>query len=112
MTAGLVIVEPDDVDCPSCEGRGEEGTGRYEHDTGAEITRDCSTCHGTGQLDRELVRECEDCQGAYLVEMGGCEHRDLCPTCGPVCRQCFRDQAYEAQAELLHDAARLREVSR
>lgn len=111
MSAALVIVEPEHVECPTCEGRGEVARRVYRGEYAMEADwSQCGTCGGSGSVAADEVRKCESCAAVYDVELGGCAHADLCPTCGPECRLCLSEAAAEAEADRQYD--RIRGVER
>lgn len=106
MTA-VLISTPEQADCPDCSGQGVLYVVNHGRHAVEEYTETpCNACSGTGAVDAERVRECEDCQTTYWLELGGCAHRNLCSECGPLCKDCTR----EARED--YDADQAREVLR
>lgn len=97
MTA-VAIAQGEYVDCPDCDGQGVRSVRNHgRHAVDEHTDTPCSACGGTGLVDAERVRTCEDCQTAYWLEVGGCTHRDLCADCGPLCKDCTREAAEDRE---------------
>lgn len=109
MSAAVMIETPEQADCPDCSGQGVLYVVNHGRRAVEEYTETpCKACSGTGLVDAERVRECEDCQTTYWLELGGCVHRDLCPECGPLCTECARAAVDDLSADLFRERMDMR----
>lgn len=111
MTAAVLIATPDQADCPDCSGQGVLYVANHGRHAAEEYTETpCNACSGTGVVDAERVRTCEDCQSTYWMQIGGCVHRDLCEECGPGCKDCRRATREDVEFDRYRELERIREV--
>lgn len=96
-----VATENPMAECPDCCGNGEVFVQRLFGRTAPEpyLTRPCSACGGSGQVDAEAVVFCDGCKGVFWAD-DVCTHHGvpLCDGCQPyrVCRDCVDERRERA----------------
>lgn len=89
MTA-VALAQGEFVDCLTCNGAGETGTGERERETGVYITTDCQDCGGDGHVDARYVETCEGCKSRLWAGTGCSHHGTQCEACKPYrCDDCL-----------------------
>lgn len=98
MTA-VALAQGEFVECLTCKGAGELGTGGRDRETGVWDTVDCHTCRGDGTVDAEWVSTCACCSVAFWAGTG-CTHNEvLCSDCRGRCTDCVDEARADSGAD-------------